>query len=66
MTQSEEVQKVMKGDNSEANKVQYWNDALSKIFLEYVNDNFEFYKTVESPDKKPIIAELMLRQFLKG
>lgn len=66
MSQSEEVQKVMQGDNSEANKKQYWNDMLSKFFLEYVNDNFDFYKTVESPDKKPIIADLMLRQYLRG
>ncbi|MCP9762977.1 type I restriction endonuclease subunit R [Lacihabitans soyangensis] len=66
MSQSEEVQKVMQGDNSEANKKQYWNDMLSRFFLEYVNDNFDFYKTVESPDKKPIIADLMLRQFLRG
>jgi type I restriction enzyme, R subunit len=66
MSQSKEVQKVMNGDNTDANKKQYWDDMLSKFFLEYVNDNFDFYKTVESPDKKPIIADLMLQQFLRG
>ena len=46
-----------------------WNvcdDMLNRFFLEYLNDNFDFYKTVESLDKKPIIADLMLKQYLRG
>jgi type I restriction enzyme R subunit len=65
MSQSNEVKKVMDGDNSEANKRQFWSEAMSRIFLEYINDNFDFYKTVESPDKKPIIADLMYQHFIK-
>lgn len=66
MSQSAEVQKVMEGDNSEANKKQYWSEMMSKIFLEYINDNFDFYKTVESADKKPIIADMMYQHFMRG
>jgi hypothetical protein len=65
MSQSEEVLKVMTGDNSDANKKQYWDDMLSKYFLDYVNDNFDFYKTVEAPDKKPIISDMMYQHFLR-
>ncbi|UTA66514.1 type I restriction endonuclease subunit R [Emticicia sp. 21SJ11W-3] len=64
MSQSAEIRKVMEGDNSEANKRQYWNEMMSKIFLEYINDNFDFYKTVESPGIKPNIADLMYRQYM--
>ena len=66
MSQSADIQKVMKGDNSEANKKQFWNEMMSKIFLEYINDNFDFYKTVESADKKPIIADIMYQHFMRG
>jgi type I restriction enzyme, R subunit len=65
MAQSPEVQKVMNGDNSEANKKQFWNEMMSKIFLEYINDNFDFYKTVESPQNKPVIADMMYQHFRK-
>jgi type I restriction enzyme, R subunit len=66
LSQNEEVLKVINGDNSEANKKQYWDEMVSKIFLEYVNANFDFYKTVESPDKKPIISDMMYQHFLRN
>lgn len=66
MSQSPEVQKVMVGDNSEANKKQFWTEMMSKFFLEYINDNFDFYRTVEAADKKPIIADMMYQHFKKN
>ncbi|GGD68497.1 type I restriction endonuclease subunit R [Emticicia aquatilis] len=66
MSQSAEVKKVMEGDNSEANKKQFWTEMMSKMFLEYINDNFDFYKTVESADKKPIIADMMYQHFKRS
>ena len=65
MSQSAEVQKVMEGDNSEANKKQFWNEMMSKIFLEYINDNFDFYKTVESPQNKPLITDITYQHYKK-
>ena len=66
MSQSEEVQKVMGGDNSEANKRQFWNEMMSKMFLEYVNDNFDFYKMVESPQNKPVFLDTMYQHFKRS
>ncbi len=60
------VIKVMEGDNSESNKKQYWDEMLSKLFLDYVNDNFDFYRTVESPEKKPLISDVMYKHYRKG
>ncbi|MCP1384062.1 type I restriction endonuclease subunit R [Runella salmonicolor] len=66
MSQSPEVQKVMAGDNSEANKKQFWTEMMSKFFLEYINDNFDFYKTVEAASNKPIISDMMYQHFKKS
>jgi type I restriction enzyme R subunit len=66
MSQSEEVQKVMGGDNSKANKKQFWNEMMSKMFLEYVNDNFDFYKMVESPQNKPVFLDTMYQHFKRS
>ncbi|GAB3164205.1 type I restriction endonuclease subunit R [Telluribacter humicola] len=65
LTTDPTVLKVMEGDNSESNKKQYWDEMLSKLFLDYVNDHFEFYRTVESPEKKPLIADIMYQHFKK-
>lgn len=53
----------MQGDNSETNKRKYWDEMMSKLFLEYVNDNFEFFRTVESPERKPIISDVMYNHY---
>jgi type I restriction enzyme R subunit len=66
VSQNEAILKVMDGDNSIANKKQFWNEMMSKIILEYVNDNFDFYKMVESPENKPVILETMFQHFMKG
>lgn len=65
MSTDPSILKVMEGDNSETNKRKFWDEMLSKLFLEYVNDNFEFYRTVESPEKKPLISDTMYTHFRK-
>ena len=65
MSTDPSILKVMEGDNSETNKRKFWDEMLSKLFLEYVNDNFEFYRTVESPEKKPLISDTMYTHFQK-
>jgi type I restriction enzyme R subunit len=66
LSEDENLQKVMQGDNSETNKRKYWDEMMSKLFLEYVNDNFDFYRTVESPEKKPLISDVMYRHYRRG
>lgn len=62
----EQILKVMQGDNSESNKRQFFEESKSKIVLEYLNDNFEFYKNIESSQHKAIITDIMYQQFKRG
>ena len=66
LSEDETLQKVMQGDNSETNKRKYWDEMMSKLFLEYVNDNFDFFRTVESPERKPIISDVMYNHYRRG
>lgn len=47
--ESEELKKVMEGDNSELNKKKKVEEILKMVLLSYVNDQFDFYKKMENP-----------------
>ena len=59
------VQKVMQGDNTDTNKKKYVEEVMSKFFLDFVNTKFELYRTVESPQNKPVLLDMMFNYLRK-
>ena len=47
--ESDELKKVMRGDNSEQNKKKKVEEILIRTLLGYVNNQFDFYKKMENP-----------------
>ena len=50
-------------DNSESNRKFVFQKVLSKIFLSYVNDNFDFYKKITQGKQKDVVKEMMYQNF---
>lgn len=66
LTDSEQVQMYMTGDNSEDNKKNYLREQFDDALLDYVNQRFEFYKRMEdNQSMKNMIFQLMYTNYLK-
>ncbi len=59
------VQKVMQGDNTDTNKKKYVEEVMSRFFLDFVNTKLELYRTVESPQNKPVLLDMMFNYLRK-
>jgi type I restriction enzyme R subunit len=61
-----EIEKYMKGDNSETNKKSYFKEQFESMIVDYVNDRFEFYKKMEdNPSTKNMILQMMYENYFK-
>ncbi len=61
-----EVEKYMKGDNSEDNKKTFFKKQFNDLMVDYVNDRFEFYKKMEdNQDMKNMIFQMMYSDYKK-
>lgn len=65
MVEHEEVKEVMQGNNSEQDKKDFFDKILSDMFIEYVNDRFDFYKKVEDPKVSTLIKDGLYRKYRK-
>jgi type I restriction enzyme, R subunit len=65
MVEHEEVKEVMQGNNSEQDKKDFFNKILTDMFIEYVNDRFDFYKKVEDPNVNQLIKDGLYRKYLR-
>lgn len=59
----QELQQVVKGDNSESNKRHKFDEVLANILLSYVNSRFDFYKKMEDPKVKSFIRDMFYEDF---
>ena len=65
MHNNEELSLVMKGDNSESDKMDFYEKSLKEEFTEYYADKLDFYKMVMNPKIFPVIFEGMYREFYR-
>ena len=65
MVAHKEVEEVMNGNNSEQDKKEFFNKVLNDMFIEYVNDRFDFYKKVEDPKVNTLIKDGLYRKYRK-
>lgn len=64
LVKDEELKKyVVDGNNSETDRKKFFDDFINKIFIEYVNSRFDFYKKVEDPKVANYIKDGMYRQY---
>lgn len=63
LEQNGELSLVMKGDNSESDKMDFYKKLLKGEFTEYYGDRLDFYKKVMNPKIFPVIFEGMYREF---
>jgi type I restriction enzyme R subunit len=62
----EGLQKVLKGDNSETNKRQKFDDVLNKTILSFFNERFDFFKKIDDPKIKTFIGQMMYENLKNG
>jgi type I restriction enzyme R subunit len=58
-----ELQKVMEGDNSELNKKKKVEEILKLMLLNYVKDQFDFYKRMENPQLINLFTNVLYRNY---
>jgi len=66
MWENPTLQKVMRGDNSEVNKRNKWEEELNKVILSYVNERFDFYQKMENPRVKNIVSDVLYRGYVSS
>lgn len=64
--QSGELDKVMKGENSEQNKIKKVEEILKTVLLGYVNDQFDFYQKMENPQLIKFMTGELYRNYGKS
>lgn len=59
-----EVQKYMKGDNTEDNKQSFFKQQFEGMMIDYINERFDFYKKMdENPSIKNLIFQMMYKDY---
>jgi type I restriction enzyme R subunit len=66
INQNEELDKVMKGDNSHQNKIKKVEEIVKTVLLGYVNDQFDFYKKMENPQLIKFMTGELYRNYGKS
>jgi type I restriction enzyme R subunit len=64
--QNSELDKVMKGENSEQNKIKKVEEILKTVLLGYVNDQFDFYQKMENPQLIKFMTGELYRNYGKS
>jgi type I restriction enzyme, R subunit len=65
MVSHPEVKTMMKGDNSEQDRRDFFYKVVGDIFIDYVKDRFDFYKKVEDPKINGLIKEGLYKKYRK-
>lgn len=59
-----EVEKFMKGDNSEDNKQSFFKQQFDGVMIDYINERFDFYKKMDdNPSMKNLIFQMMYKDY---
>ena len=66
VNQNEELDKVMKGDNSHQNKIKKVEEIVKTVLLGYVNEQFDFYKKMENPQLIKFMTGELYRNYGKS
>jgi type I restriction enzyme, R subunit len=59
-----EVEKYMKGDNTEDNKQSFFKQQFEGMMIDYINERFDFYKKMDdNPSMKNLIFQMMYKDY---
>jgi len=61
-----EVEKYMKGDNTEDNKQSFFKQQFEGMMIDYINERFDFYKKMDdNPSMKNLIFQMIYKDYKK-
>ena len=61
-----EVEKYMKGSNTEENKRNFFKEQFDGMMIDYINERFDFYKKMDdNPSMKNLIFQMMYSDYQK-
>ena len=61
-----EVEKYMKGSNTEENKRNFFKEQFDGMMIDYINERFDFYKKMDdNPSMKNLIFQMMYNDYQK-
>ena len=61
-----EVEKYMKGNNTEENKRNFFKEQFDGMMIDYINERFDFYKKMDdNPSMKNLIFQMMYNDYQK-
>jgi type I restriction enzyme R subunit len=64
LVENPEVEKYMKGDNTEDNKKEYFKQMFETMMVDLVTERFEFYKKMnENPSMKNLIFNQLYKSY---
>jgi type I restriction enzyme R subunit len=66
LNNNEEIHKVLRGDNTDNVKREYFNKLFKDTVIDYHGDRIEFYKNVMNPSVYPMLMEFMYREVFKN
>lgn len=59
-----EVEKYMRGDNTEDNKQSFFKQQFEGMMIDYINERFDFYKKMDdNPSMKNLIFQMMYKDY---
>lgn len=59
-----EVEKYMKGDNTEDNKQSFFKQQFEGMMIDYINERFDFYKKMDdNPSMKNLLFQMMYKDY---
>lgn len=62
----ESLNMVLRGENSETNKRQKFDDVLNKTIMSFFNERFDFFKKIDDPKIKNFIGQMLYEQVNKS
>jgi type I restriction enzyme R subunit len=62
----ESLNMVLRGENSETNKRQKFDDVLNKTIMSFFNERFDFFKKIDDPKVKNFIGQMFYEQVNKS
>ena len=63
--QHEELQQVIKADNTETNKRRYFDDVIDEILLDFVNNKLELYTKLSKPEINAHLKRQLYQAYLE-
>lgn len=64
LNENPDVERYMKGENTEENKKNYFKQQVEGMMVDYINERFDFYKKMDdNPSMKNLIFQILYQEY---